>query len=229
MPTDLSLLPNFRSQPVPWITRWSSELHPQRHDIVVRRREDDPEALVAKYREGPENRDKFGVLWQREGIRRGGEPQYKNVNTYRQRTCMLKGRCQVCGRVIRERPVEWLMPVDTIRWIERDGERVALTTNSPSCVECRDLALDLCPNLKANGWELYHVLDWAIWGTYGMLHFLDANDAVRRTLMWVPYDLTGVEGIIAQGSILAQQMVVQWDKFVLKEEHRPEGYFGAVN
>lgn len=214
----------YKGRPVPWVTRWSEEVHPQRHEISIERREDG--GLRARYPDrNLENRDKFGVLWQKEGIAPGkGEPLWKEVHTYRQRTCMLKSKCQVCGNEITDKPIHWLMPLDTLQWLsdEVHTEATPVTTSAPTCAACVPLALDVCPNLKVAGWQLYHVLDWGVWGVRGMHHFM-AGGVVRRRNALVPYNLNGYEDTpIFEGATLAQQMVVVWNKFVLKEEHRPD-------
>jgi hypothetical protein len=40
----------------------------------------------------------LGVLWMRQGLTGQGYPEWKLVNTLRQRRCMLRKLCQVCGR-----------------------------------------------------------------------------------------------------------------------------------
>lgn len=222
-PTHPSELPQYRGRAVPWITRWSQEVHPDRHNLEIERRDDGGLRVVYLDR-ARENRDKFGVLWMKEGLAQGqGEPLWKEVNTHRQRACMIRSKCQVCGKTITDKPIHWLLPLDTLQWVQDEvhTEATPLTASAPTCEACIPLALDVCPNLKAKGWQLYYVLDWGVWGVRGMHHFL-AGGTIRRRNSLVPYDLRGYENTPAfEGATLAQQLVVVWNKFMLKEEHRP--------
>lgn len=225
--TDPSTLPQWNGHPVPWIARWTGEVIPEASKVVITRREDG--GLSLHYEESKhENRDRFGVLWQREGINRGGEPLYGQVNTYRQRRCMLKSRCQVCGGPVNDHAegdpyTTWLMPLGFLEWVDDEvhAEPTPVTATAPTCEACIPLALDVCPNLRTEGYELYHVLDWGVWGVRGRHHWIGEGRMQRRHAL-IPYNLAGYEHTPAyEGATLAQQQVVVWNKFVKREEHKP--------
>lgn len=225
--TDPATLPQWNDHPVPWVTRWTNEVVDDASNVVITRREDG--GLSVHYENSKhESRDRFGILWQREGIGRGGEPQFGAVNTYRQRRCMLKSRCQVCGGPVQDHaegggPTTWLMPLGFLQWVQDEvhTEPTPVTATPPTCEACIPLAIDVCPNLRAEGYELYHVLSWGVWGVRGRHHWL-VGGRIQRKMSLVPYDLQGYEDTPAyEGATLAQQQVVVWNKFVKKQEHRP--------
>ncbi|WP_431920460.1 hypothetical protein [Nonomuraea jabiensis] len=89
----------------------------------------------------------FGALWHRHGMTRAGHPQWKLVNTPRQRRCMIRNLCQVCGKSA--------MDGDTGRiwWVmaEPPGKNVLgeeFTNTPPTCRACIRLACHLCPRLR---------------------------------------------------------------------------------
>ncbi|NUW45523.1 hypothetical protein [Nonomuraea rhodomycinica] len=89
----------------------------------------------------------FGVLWARQGISRGGAPQWKLVNSLRQRRAMLRNLCQVCGRPATD-PISgrvwWVLaddPTDT-----SDG--AGYTNAPPTCRSCIPEAIASCPRLR---------------------------------------------------------------------------------
>ncbi|MFI6909858.1 hypothetical protein ACIBKY_51960 [Nonomuraea sp. NPDC050394] len=90
----------------------------------------------------------FGVLWHRQEVTRAGRPAWQCVNTLRQRRCMLRLLCQVCGRPARDRSTR------RISWLLADPPGqvggVQFTHTPPTCRTCIPLALRLCPRLDAS-------------------------------------------------------------------------------
>lgn len=77
--------------------------------------------------------------------RRTGEPDFGSTHSARQRACMKRGRCQVCGRD--GRSVVWVVPEhqrDEALW---EGH---FLLNPPVCVECFDFSRSVCPFLRAH-------------------------------------------------------------------------------
>ncbi|MEV4890565.1 hypothetical protein AB0K48_14345 [Nonomuraea sp. NPDC055795] len=124
----------------------------------------------------------FGVLWHRPGLHRGGRPEWKMVNTLRQRRCMLRLLCQVCGGPARDAPtgrVSWLLADSSVT-----GSAGKPFTNAPpTCRACIPGALATCPRLRRAA-RVYTVRAAEPYGVVG--------DAVRpspRGLMKVEWDL----------------------------------------
>lgn len=206
-PTDPATLPQWRGQPVPWVTMWTNESSAHRPYGVKMT----PEGPMVTYGDDREVRDAFGMLWQREGITRGGDPEWRRVSTYRQRTSLAKRLCQVCGKKVTENPIQWLMPPDGI---ETMGDGTSLTMQPPTCEACIPLALDVCPNLKKRGWMLVHVLSYEPWGVLGEVLELDpVTDKPVRQLASVPYEGAGV----SLKMVVARQLVVKLTKFRIAE------------
>lgn len=210
---DTSHLLRHDGQIVPWVTRWSGEIAPQ--SVSLRR--SSAGALVATYDDDiPDNRDwdHGGVVWQRESVSRAGEPQFGYVNTLRQRSAMRHGRCEVCGRRITDRPINWLVPETLLSHVYGDP----VTAQAPTCDECLPIAMDLCPFLRRRTARLLmaRVLEYRTFGAFGN-GFLREGDAVRQVHGAVfpyvdcPADLT---------SVIAQKEVVQWTKFTMTEVPR---------
>lgn len=223
--TNPSTLPQWRGQPVPWVTRWSAEN--QEHVAYGATPRPDG-SLAVSYKGGKGMRDHMGVLWLYEGIRRGGEPEWRRVSTYRQRACMIKGLCQVCGKKIQESPIEWLMPFDGI---EQWSSNVSLTMQPPTCAACIPLALDVCPNLRKRGWMILRVLEFTPWGIYGEVPYLNDEGKLVRTMGAASY--TDPEAPLR--GMVARQMVVKLVKYTVKErgggeqaEHRAGAADGVV-
>lgn len=208
VPTPKSKLPQHNGRPVPWITRWSGEVDDTPMAVSY-----DEHGIYLNYRDGRENREASGVLWKREGIGRHGEPQYSQVNTYRQRAAMDKRLCQVCGSKINERPIRWLLAKQAFNPIE---EGKAATFSPPTCSSCIPLALELCPYLKREGWMIVKVLEYKPWGVYGEAVHVDPETKQARDLkgIYVPYENPPV----FLTATVAFQRVVQLTKFTIEEE-----------
>ncbi|MER7362183.1 hypothetical protein [Nonomuraea wenchangensis] len=91
----------------------------------------------------------FGVLWHRQGLSRAGRPLWKLVNTARQRRCMLRLLCQVCGRsALDGGRIWWLLP-------EPPGVTAGgrpFTHAPPTCRSCIPAARMWCPRLGSESY-----------------------------------------------------------------------------
>lgn len=211
IPTAKSALPQHDGRPVPWVTRWTGEVSEDRISVMRT-----PEGIFLQYSDGLENRDARGFMWKREGIGRRGEPQYAQLNTYRQRASMLKRLCQICGSKINERPIRWLMdPVQL-----HAGEDGALTISPPTCSSCIPLALELCPNLRRRGYLIARVLDYEPWGIYGEAIAIDPESGKTRDMrgVFVPFENPPIE----LTAVVGFQQVVRLTKYVIEDQRDPE-------
>lgn len=202
--TDPATLPQHKGRPVPWITRWTGEVSPDMYQFKLTRN-----GAILTYPDGKENREANGVLWKREGITRAGEPQYSQINAYRQRAAMRKRLCQVCGTKIDARPIRWLMNEQALT-PQEDG--TAITMSAPTCEPCIPLAMSMCPHLKSVDTVILRVLDYEPWGVYGQAVYLDPETGQAQDLRGVyieyanpPFELT---------AMVAFQEVVRLTKYV---------------
>ncbi|SET31083.1 hypothetical protein SAMN05421811_102707 [Nonomuraea wenchangensis] len=91
----------------------------------------------------------FGVLWHRQGLSRAGRPLWKLVNTARQRRCMLRLLCQVCGRsAVDGGRIWWLLPEPP--GVAVDGR--PFTHAPPTCRSCIPAARVWCPRLGSESY-----------------------------------------------------------------------------
>jgi len=208
VPTPKSVLPQWNGHPVPWVTRWSGEVVEEPVQLSITR-----EGTWIGYKDGLENRDATGLLWKREGLGRSGEPQFAQLNTYRQRACMTRRKCQICGSKINERPIRWLMSKQQLHLLD---EGQALTMSPPTCASCIPLALELCPHLKASPHVILKVLEYEPWGVYGQAVTVDRDSGKGRKLngAYVPFENPPVE----LTAVCAYQAVVRLTKFVIEAE-----------
>lgn len=158
-PTEPARLPQFRGAPVPWVTRWSGEV--SEAEPVLVRTEHGP---TLSYPDGQENRDDHGVLWRREGISRAGQPLLDEVNVYRQRMSLLKRRCHVCGS---PPTTDHIYVLVEPRQLSTGPTGETLTTASPLCLGCVELAKTFIPVERHPRLQLLRVDDLRIWGVYG--------------------------------------------------------------
>jgi hypothetical protein len=197
---------------VPWVTRWTNEVSTDKVKTALVDGE-----LSLFYSDGHEYRDDHGVLWQREGIGRGGEPQFAQVSAHRQRAAMRKGLCQVCGQRITDRPIRWLMAANQLTPV-RDG--TALTFSPPTCSDCVDVALEACPHLRAHDRIILRVLEYRIWGVFGDVVRLppevtdlgpDTRLQVARRVN-IAYDRPDLD------TAIGKQQIVQLTKYTVEKE-----------
>lgn len=193
---------DWNGRPVPWITRWSNEV--VRQEVGVRLTK---EGLRAAYKDGNNEYERGNILWQREGVTRGGVPQYAQVSTPRQRAAMRKRLCQVCGTKIPEGPIRWLLAPEVLH----DGDK---TMSAPTCDDCIPIALDLCPHLKKGDHVIAVVEEYELWAAYGNILFVDEEDTVRQAgQVTLPYDQPYEPTL----SMIAQQEVARFTKFHMEE------------
>jgi len=200
----------YKGLQVPWVTRWKKEVNT---DAIKTRLVDGELGLF--YSDGHEYRDDHGVLWQREGIGRGGEPEFAQVSAHRQRAAMRKGLCQVCGERITDRPIRWLMGASQFTPL-RDG--TALTFSPPTCSDCVEVALKACPHLRSHDRVVLLVLEYRIWGVFGdMLRIAPGTTELgpdtrlqRARRVEIAYDRPDL------GAAVAKQQIVQLTKFTIE-------------
>ncbi len=198
----------FKGQIVPWVSRWSGERDVRELRIAKNLATG---ALTLFYEdtvdpEHDEHRDGNGVLWARDGQDRAGWPEFGQVNSLRQRTCMLERRCQVCGRPIAESPIRWLMGPDHLYVVK--GRHV--TMSPPTCRECVELSRNLCPHLGTKGSRLLLVRDYEVWGVYGEAVWFEAGDVVRSD----PHaGISFVDPERPLSGVLAKQLLVTFTDF----------------
>lgn len=167
----------------------------------------DRQRLILRYEDGEETNE-YGILWQREGIARGGEPQYSQVSTPRQRAAMRKCLCQVCGKKIEGRPIRWLMHPDQF------DETTNTTMNPPTCEDCIPVALDNCPQLKKAGFRIAKVVEYKPWGVHGGVVWVEDDLKVqRRGSVSFPYAAT----MHSTAALMAQQEIVEFTKFTWED------------
>jgi hypothetical protein len=152
---------------VPWAARWSGELSYDPLTVW------DGEIHYPDFRE---NRDEHGYLWRREGARRTGEPQYSQLNAYRQKASMRAPKCQVCGTRLKPGPIRWLLPKKALS-ITPEGEVTVISP--PTCEDCVELARKACPHLRANGSDLLLVKRWHVWGVIGEVFVIEERRGGR--------------------------------------------------
>lgn len=151
---------------MPWVTRWSGEVGDV--EPVLVHTEHGP---TLRYPDGQDNRDDHGVLWRREGISRRGRPLLDEVNAYRQRISILKRRCHLCG----SRPTtdhSYLLVQPAQLSTGPHGE--TLTTATPICLGCVELATTFVPVDHHSALQLLRVDDLRVWGAYGRVMTADA-------------------------------------------------------
>lgn len=128
----------FNGHPVPYSSAWTAEIVPVPRVIA------DAHGLAMP----GHDRDERGVLWRPFALRqRLGRPEYGTVHGPRQRRCMRRMLCQVCGGPADRTEQGWLWLLEDHRgepgWPE--GE---VTTHPPVCRPCALLAARMCPHLQ---------------------------------------------------------------------------------
>lgn len=214
--TDTSALLHYGNAVVPWVTRWTGE-YPSEEDRRIELSLDPDGGLwVFQGAEGSgEEREASGILWQREGIARGGKPEFSQVSTYRQRAAMRKRLCQVCGKKIQTPVVNWLMAEGQLEATDR-GE--AITMNPPTCDGCIPVARELCPHLYAQGSTVVKVLEYELFGVYAESIRLRPSETPGGQPMVshmpgavIRYD--DIPASLSPTAIVAKQQVVKFTKF----------------
>lgn len=138
---------------VPYITAYSEELAPHPLEFLAHPEATDGARL--SYADPIPQDWQLGVLWARQGLHRRGHPEWKIVNTIRQRRCMRLLLCQVCGQSAAD---SWS---GRISWVLADdpGDTSAgagYTNAPPTCAQCIPAAIASCPRLR-RGAAVYSV------------------------------------------------------------------------
>lgn len=189
---------------VPWITRWTGEEVNAQIEV-----QSVGGKLRVGYKDGNESREASGILWQREGITRGGQPQFAQVSTYRQRSAMARRLCQVCGQQTVDDPIEWLVP----RQLLKDKDGVTVTQSAPTCQDCMKVSLSLCPHLKRGDWVIGRVSEYEAWGVWGEGIFMQDGKLRRANNLSFRYGMRNP--LIEPTAFVAKQQLVAWTKFTL--------------
>jgi len=183
---------------VPYIAAWSREveLDPQ---VLV-----DPGAGFRFEGEVPGDRDRFGALYRRQAIISGdrGVAQLANVHSRRQRRCMTRMLCQVCGGPPSTTSEGMLFldqdhRQDWSNWPEQLG-----TVHPPLCLPCAEESVSRCRHLRGSHVGI-RVRDAQPWGVYG-LQFCVGPDKRLQEVGKVEMEY-GDPGL---GWVLASQMIV---------------------
>jgi hypothetical protein len=150
------------SGPVPYVTAWSDEV--TSHCLAFANH---PEAggLRLTYTDPHPNDWTYGVLRARQGLSRGGRPEWKLVNGRRQWRCMEHRLCQVCGGPATDPStgrVWWLLAEDISNSTSDRGD----THAPPTCRACIPSALTYCPRLRKSA-TVYTVADAEPYGVLG--------------------------------------------------------------
>jgi hypothetical protein len=152
IPAHLAHLPVYRGLPVPWVAVWSAESVAVKANIDSSGRFD-PTNLPRGVTRGPGGLVMLSMGNQGQGK---GVPDFGATQSFRQRSCMTRPRCQVCGRVIEGTPY-WIIPdrdETKLRWDPVAAPPgTTWTKQPPVCVLCRDTAPDWCPALRRVGYD----------------------------------------------------------------------------
>ena len=198
----------WKGVPVPFITCWEQEVRGAysgsgNKGAQIKMVGTAPGGLlrVSYSDEWPYDRDAHGVLWQRYPIAMyRGDPHFAKVHPSRQRRCMVRRLCQVCGNPSDHNADGWLWLItheDSDR-IRAGGEPRVRTANPPVCEPCSVKARALCPHLL-KGNALVRAGSVTDWGVYGLKATPDGASAGHT----VAYDDPARIQIIA-----GQQLVI---------------------
>lgn len=197
----------WKGIPVPFIICWNREVEAVKNQTgpgaMIKMVGTSPGGLlrVSYSDEWPYDRDRHGVLWQRYPIAMyQGDPHFAKVHPSRQRRCMAKRLCQVCGNPasFNEDGWLWLVTHEDAARLRAGGEQRVRTANPPVCERCSELARTLCPNLL-KGNALVRANTVTDWGVYGLKATPDGAYAGHT----VAYDDPAVIQIVA-----GQQLVI---------------------
>jgi hypothetical protein len=205
--------PRWKGRPVPYITAWTEEDRGGSFHLVGPGR-----GIVAYVGELVVDRDHHGVLWQRQSGGRGGEPQWREVHSRRQRLAMVVPRCQVCGTSLKgTSPIPWLIPLVHLLAHEAnglgEGDPFEVET-PPTCLACVPHARLLCPFLHHHGARLLLVEDYRLVGVFGDLAWREEDGQITHSQGTIYY---GTQGM---GNVLARQQVAELTQWRVAPETR---------
>ncbi|MEU3355286.1 hypothetical protein [Streptomyces sp. NPDC037389] len=148
---------------VPYITAWSGET--RRTEAIVPNRMGT--GITFLDGETVQDRDERGALWASRGLAPGrGEPLFGHVHSQRQRRCMRRRLCQVCGGPADHTNDGTLWLLDTAGVEGPFPLDVERTMQPPVCRRCALTAPSLCPALRRSH-ALVRVRKHTIVGVYG--------------------------------------------------------------
>ncbi|WP_371781671.1 hypothetical protein [Streptosporangium subroseum] len=161
----------------------------------------------------------FGALWAHCGTARKGKIQWHLVHTLRQRRCMLKQRCRVCGEPATDPDtgrVPWIMPSEPA-----GGLRSTMTTaHPPTCKAHIGEALATCPHLRREPPVVCTVGDSFPIAVLANVYGEDDGGRLVETAHQVPI---GLDEFHLLGRVLATQLIV------CVEDLRPEPLTAGLN
>lgn len=204
----------WRGVPVPYAARWTGEVNREPATVGT-----DPSdgSLHVYYPDGREVRDHMGVLWMREGLTRTGEPEFGELSVHRQRACMMKRLCQVCGNKIDQPVIRWLLDprqIVTSRDPRLRGEDITVTSSPPTCDECVEKSIKLCPAMSRDR-VIARVLEYKVWGVTGLyVSYDEETGELKQTKNW---GVGAYHWPMKFSQIVAKQQVVAWTKFVMED------------
>jgi hypothetical protein len=147
--------------------------------------------------ERPEDRID-GVLWMRENSSPGfGDPLWREIHSHRQRQCQVEGRCQVCGELMD--PLLWLIPT---LLLTRSKDSL-ITEVAPTCVDCVEKALLLCPALHRSNTILCEVFNYRPHSVFGDTVYASRGGGMRHLQGDVELHGAGIH------HVMARQMIVE--------------------
>lgn len=178
---------------VPWVTLWSAEQTPVEEIVLY------PGLDRVRYLDEHPSDWFMDVLWTRERIGKNGEPIFAQVHARRQRQCMLRPRCQVCGERLPTTNIPWLLPAGEFKGFANMDTVTTMTP--PTCEPCQTVAWRLCPHLKREDVVRLSVHSVTPWGVHGDLY----HPVQRIKDVRMAFDSE------AMSHVIAKQLVVAFD------------------
>lgn len=147
----------------------------------------------------------FGVLWARCGTARAGTILWSKIHTLRQRRCMLKRLCRVCGGSAVDPEtgrVWWVMASP----LPGDHAETWPTVGPATCKGCVNEALSACPYLPMESPAVYTVGDCSPIGVLADIYGQDDDGRVMETRHQAAI---GLDEFHLLHRALATQLIVQ--------------------
>ncbi|MFF5108505.1 hypothetical protein [Streptosporangium sp. NPDC000509] len=168
------------------------------------------------YRDALPQERMFGALWARCGTAREGRIQWNLVHTLRQRRCMLKGLCRVCGKSAADPDtgrVWWIMPSALAGGLRSPWP----TAHPPTCRAHVGESLASCPYLRREASVVCTVGDYSPVGVLANLYGQDDGGRVAEIHHQTPVRL-GERHLLQRA--LATQLIVQVTDLQLADRGR---------
>lgn len=165
-----------RGRPIPHITPLKGEEILPWSSLIIR-----PDGRGIGYRhELPDDRDKFGVLWQRLTPRPTSRPipLFNQVHPARARDAMLQMRCQVCLKDPSRTRAGTLFIIQPEKGRDmRFWPDTEYTIHPPTCLPCTQQALIHCPFVRDA--KALRVKNPRPWGVFGTEYYRDEDGRLR--------------------------------------------------